>query len=371
MLPVLPSTADLQQLTSVRDDASVTIYLPSSPLLRETDHTRMLLKSTVADAARQLARKGVDAERVKEVIGTLEALDDDEEFWTPQARGLAIFAAPGTTRVFRLINNVQHHLAIGDRFDVGVLLRAVSFAHAAYVLTVTEGGIHLYGVSRDEPTRELDLPGLPDDLHSVLEYTIIEDDSAIPRAQGANGEKTEQQRYCRIVQDAVLDRIEDSSLPLILAASRELEPAYRAINRYPQLAEQGIETNPEALTPAKLTERARAVLDGLYREEIAAWGERFERQRNKDRATSDLGHVARAATASAIKELLFDMNSALEGWIGDDGALHLDDSAPSTTYGVIDEIAARVLRSGGTVRAVRAADVPNGSPVAAILRYPF
>ncbi len=37
----------------------------------------------------------------------------------------------------------------------------------------------------------------------------------------------------------------------------------------------------------------------------------------------------------------------------------------------IDEIAARVLRSGGRVRAVRSTDLPDGAPVAAVLRFPL
>ena len=39
------------------------------------------------------------------------------------------------------------------------------------------------------------------------------------------------------------------------------------------------------------------------------------------------------------------------------------------TYGVVDEIARRVLLHGGQVLAVRAEDVPGGGPLAAILRY--
>lgn len=371
MLTVLPTTADLQQLTTHRDDASVTIYLPASPLPRETDKTRMLLKSTVADAAARLARTGVPAERVRSVVDALESLDKDTEFWRYQARGLAVFAAPGLLRTFRLVNDVPTHLAIGDRFDLGVLLRAVTFPHAAYVLTVTEGGPHLFGVSADEPTREIPIEGLPAYLHTVLELTVVEDDHAIPRAQGANGEKTEQQRFCRIIQDAVLPRIADSGLPLILAASRELEPAYRAINSYQRLAGSGIVSNPDALSPAELTTRARAILDELYRGEIAAWAAKYESNRDRDRATTDLGHVARAATAGAVEELVFDMEASLEGWIDNQGTLRLDAEHPDATYGVLDEIAARVLKSGGTVVAARAADVPGGSPVAAILRYPF
>ena len=40
-------------------------------------------------------------------------------------------------------------------------------------------------------------------------------------------------------------------------------------------------------------------------------------------------------------------------------------------YGVVDEIAARVIGNGGRVLSVRQADIPGGRPLAAILRYPM
>ena len=61
----------------------------------------------------------------------------------------------------------------------------------------------------------------------------------------------------------------------------------------------------------------------------------------------------------------------MPGFVDDaDGALALDDSDDAVNYGVVDEIARRVLLAGGRVLAVRRGDVPGGGPAAAILRYP-
>src|SRR5690606_23509668 len=131
------------------------------------------------------------------------------------------------------------------------------------------------------------------------------------RAQGATGQRIEQQRYCRLVQDAVLEQVGESTLPMILAASRDLEPAYRVVNSYVGLLEVGIEAHPESLTPDDLDVRARTILDEHYAGELADWRERFGTQRGSGLATSRLNEVARAATASAIEELLFNMDSTL------------------------------------------------------------
>ena len=46
------------------------------------------------------------------------------------------------------------------------------------------------------------------------------------------------------------------------------------------------------------------------------------------------------------------------------------DAAGAGSYGVIDEIARRVLDARGHVIGVRKGDVPRGAALAAILRYP-
>jgi hypothetical protein len=66
-----------------------------------------------------------------------------------------------------------------------------------------------------------------------------------------------------------------------------------------------------------------------------------------------------------------DIDETVPGFVDEaDGALRLDDSGDAVNYGVVDEIARRVLLSRGRVLAVRREDIPGPGPAAAILRYP-
>jgi hypothetical protein len=47
----------------------------------------------------------------------------------------------------------------------------------------------------------------------------------------------------------------------------------------------------------------------------------------------------------------------------------LADAEGAGNYGVTDEIARRVLLAGGRVLAVRAEDIPQGGPLAGLLRF--
>ncbi len=67
------------------------------------------------------------------------------------------------------------------------------------------------------------------------------------------------------------------------------------------------------------------------------------------------------------------MDQTVHGTVDEtDGHVVLAESAGAHSYGVADEVARRVLASGGQVLAVRAADMPEpGKPIAAILRWPL
>jgi hypothetical protein len=52
-----------------------------------------------------------------------------------------------------------------------------------------------------------------------------------------------------------------------------------------------------------------------------------------------------------------------------DGTVTFAPEEKPGSYCVINEIAARVIRGGGRVLAVRTDDIPNKAPLAAILRY--
>ncbi|WP_284229890.1 hypothetical protein [Arenivirga flava] len=359
----LPTPEDLAELIDQRHAASVSLVVPSSNRPAEADAARLALRGAVQDALGQLG-----AEDAAEVRPALDELVDDDGFWRRQARSIAVFAAPGVLHAFTLPNRLEPLVAVGDRFDVGPLLRSLAIAQEGWVLLLHEQGARLFAVSAEGAPEEQPLD-LPDDLHSILEITEQGGQADLPRAKGATGETPERRRFASAVQDAALPHLRTTQRPLILAASNDLAPAYRAVNRYEHLLAEGIEQHPGSLDAGRVAELARGVLDRHGAAELVAWRQRFEDRFTAGRSAGDLAQVARAATLGQVEELLIDIDWGVEGSIDEAGVVtELPEPTPDA-YRIVDEIAARVLRHGGAVRAVRAQDLPNGSPVAALLRY--
>lgn len=144
----------------------------------------------------------------------------------------------------------------------------------------------------------------------------------------------------------------------------------RVVNTYTLLVEDMIEGSPEAMTEAQLGDRARAMLDGIYRHELAVWRDRFETRANQGRASTDIAQAARAATLGAVESMLADIDEVVPGRVSEDGAVAFAEHANPPNYDLIDEIATRVITTGGRVIGVRKPDIPQLAALAVILRYP-
>lgn len=366
----IPSRSEVERLLTTREPCCVSIYLPTSPITREAQAGRIELKNLAVTAAEQLEAAGAGRRDVAQVRESLDDLVADDDFWAEQARSLAVFAVPSGVRTFRLPNRLTSAVEVADRFFVKPLLRATTFPQAAFVLALAAGAVRLVEVTPEGPAYTVDVPGLPTDVASAAGKASIADRSPMARLQGSEGQKVRLRQFARKVDHALRGVLTGLELPLILAATEPLDAIYRGVNSYPHLVATSIRGNPDAASDEELARAARTVLDEVYAGELAAIRDRFELRSSDGRASADVATVARAATAGAVDTLLADIDEKLPGQLDEEtGAVEYADADDAVSYGVVDEIARRVLLSGGRVLAVRGPDVPGGGPLAAILRY--
>ncbi len=367
----IPTRAELEQLLTERDSACVSIYLETSPITQDADRARIELKNLAAEAARELEQAGHDKHEMTAIAGFLDGLHEDEFFWAQQSNSLAVFVTRGGIRTFRLPNKLSDLVEVSDRFHVKPLLRAVTFPQSAFVLALSQNAVRLLEVAADAPAATLDVPDLPADAASSVGKASIRDRSPQGRMQGSEGHKVRLHQYARRVDEALRPILAGHRQPLILAATEPLESIFAASCSYPNLAAEVIRGNPDEATDADLAEASRPILDRIYAGQLDALKSLYEQRAVQGRASDDLASIARAATFGAVEVVLLDMNETIPGTIDPDtGELTLDDQDDAVNYGVVDEIARRVLLTRGRALAVRTEDVPGSAPAAAILRYP-
>lgn len=367
-----PTRSDIERLAAAREQFSISVYLPTSPVPAHDEENRLRARG-LFDQAIARVKELADTQVANSIEDELYALLDDSAFWTDLGRSLAVFATPAGVFEYRLANELTEYVAVSDRFAITPLLRAVTFPQAAFVLAISQNGARLVRAGEDSAAHAVEVPGLPRDAESAVGLRSIGGRSAYGRIQGDEGRKVRLTQYARAVEHSLRPLLNGQSLPLILAATEPLASIYRGLSGYSGLATDVIAGNPDEVTDLQLAEAARPILDRIYNSELESLAVVFADLRNSGRAVSDLSDLARAAAFGAIETLAVDMDAVVHGFVTDDGALVLEDAGADAEavpgHDALEEIARRALATGSRVLAVRSADLPEGVQAAGLLRY--
>lgn len=367
----VPTLAELRELVAVRADLCASIYLPTTPLTHDAQGDRIALENAVREVATAALAEGADKRRVAALEELLLDLVDDDEFWRFQAHGLAVLATPERVRTWRLPNRLARIVERSDRFHLKPMFRALTFPYEAFVLALSANGARLLEVPRDLPPAEVRVDGMPEDAQEATRRKSIHRRSHSGRMHGDEGKKVFLEIYARQVDAAVRAFMAGRELPLILAATAPLDSIYRSVASTPQLVAETIRTSPETASDQELALAARGVLDRVYADEIRAFHALFATRTGQHRATTDIATAAKAATMGAVDRLMVDIDEVVPGTVDEETGAVTFGEPSGGTYGVVDEIAGRVLLTGGRVLGVRREDIPGRASLAAILRYPL
>jgi hypothetical protein len=147
-------------------------------------------------------------------------------------------------------------------------------------------------------------------------------------------------------------------------------PIYRVANSYSHLLKEGIEGNPERSRPEELQKKAWGLVEPYFlrvREEARA---KYKQLAGSDRASNDMKKIIPAAYDGRI-ELLF-VAVGIQRWGTFDPvtlSIHLHEDPEPGDEDLLDFTALHTLLTGGTVYAMKPEEVPDGAPLAAVLRH--
>jgi hypothetical protein len=386
----IPGLQDFKALATARGGVFVSLYVPTSP--QGPQANRIAFEDLAKDARSQLRESGAskrEIEFLEEQFGALsgrrlESLDDNkhrlrsggplasvEAFWRSQAHGLAVLAQPQTQSMhtYRLPIPPRPLAEVADRFHIGPLIRTITSPLEIFVLAISEDGAWLLHVVANMPPARVSIPLLSQDPAEVLDRPSIHVRAPRGRLQNLEGEKILEAQYARKVDHGVREALFGRSTPMVLAATEPMATIFRKVNTYPHLIDEVIKGSPDHRSDAQLGDAALPVLDRLYQDEVKEILALYD-ELKPNRATSDVSHAAHAATAAAIDRLVVDLDRVIPGLVSDsDGSVTYAASDDAETYSVLDEVARRALCTDARVLCARSEALPQGTALAAILRY--
>jgi hypothetical protein len=342
---------------------------PTSRVTQDTDKDRIVLKNLIEEATVQ-AQGIADKREVGLAVDGLLDLLDDEELWAHQADGLAVLSSPERLETYRLAFAVPPMAEVSDRLHLKPLLPALT-PKAAYVLAISQKSVRAFEFTPSLELVEIKVDGLPKDFSQATGRTLQRDRAPARRLEGDEGKKVLQRQFVRAIERSMRTMLKHESQSLILASTVEIQAMYSEVNTYPHLEDIGYHGSVENMPLPSLEEQLVPMVADLRSRRLNAWEAEYVRFDSKARASTDLAAIAKAATFGQVAKLLVDADSLGYGTIDDDGTISPAGERGPSTYDLVDEVASRVIGSGGEVLAIRGDEQVSShlKPVAAILRW--
>jgi hypothetical protein len=377
---------NLRELAERQAQWCVTIYMPTHRKRPDTQQDPILLKNLLAQVQEQLQKKGVRGPDARDLLAPAQQWLEDQTFWNFQGDGLAVFAAPGLFRYYRLPQRFQEWLTVSDRFHLRPLLPLVNGDGRFYVLALNQKGVRVLEGSRWH-TRELELAQVPATLADVIKREELEKELQVHthhqaretgkgegmfHGHGPGGEvlKTQLLRFFQEIDRGLHDLLKDKKSPLVLAGVDYYFPIYREANTYNFLVEGGIEGSPNGMNPQELHDRAWKLVEPVFHKKEQDALAAYQQAIGTGRASADPADILRALQQGRVATLFVATNQHRWGRFDPaTGATEMHDRQQSGDQDLLEYAATQTLLTGGAVYTLPPEQMPGKNLVAAVYRY--
>lgn len=379
-----------EELTALMEDepgACVSAFMPTHRAGPRIPEDRKRFKALLGRAATGLEALGLRSPRVQAVLAPARTLLEDGLFWQRQSDGLAVFLAADRSRRYRVPLPLKELVVVAPRFDPKPLLPLLTAAQRFHLLAVSLKRARLFQGDRFA-LRELALPGAPEGLKDTLRYDDLQKDQVQFHTQspspggggrrppvfhgtGEADRKDEIARYFREVDAALAKRLKGGETsPLVLAGVDYLLPLYREASDHPAVLAAGIEGNPDNPHLGELHAKAWELARPRLEADLEAALERFGAARPSGRALSSVPQAVQAAFQGRVETLLVNQDREVWGLFDSrrgHASVHRGQNAGDED--LLAVAALHTLATGGSVFPVEESRMPEGAPLAAILRF--
>ena len=385
MIEAKLSTPELLELPKIHElieatGPCVTLLVPPYRPGEQSKPLATIIKNTVQVALLQFSERGIPENVVHDLMNPLLDIARSPEGLSGSHWGQIVFRSPNVLRQFTLTDSVKPALFLGSYFEIRPILVELDLPAEFYLLKVTKKNIELLRCSG----LELDLVrlpvGTPETLEEAMEFEQpdhdLENRSAAGSSAGAmpgvrfgtgSGKETQHAHladFFRAVDRGVRRILNSVDVPLILAGVDEDTAIYRMVNSYANLLARSLSGSPMQGEDRELLPRAMDIVRA-DRTEHAAKALMVSRERLAPaRYATGLNAILKAAVEGRIGRLYIDQAARMYGAY--EGQRHGERWGDEDLLNIA---AAETLLHGGSAYSLPSGRIPDGAPIAAILRY--
>lgn len=364
----LPLTVTALREIAIEQGPAITLTIPDRhPGAPETSRSSMM-RGLMRSAAEQAAAQGLSSGEL------FHPLEEYASNLTTDAGGpgVALFRSPTFFATLTVPGLREGSATCGRYFHVSSLMVPASVPHEFYILGLNRKNLHLYRYA-DRRCERVELPAaVPPNMEASLDIDwpghSLQNRSSAGASSGSmravqfgtsSDRETSGEHLHHFFQ--LVDRNLKGFLnekPLLLAGVHEEVAAYRKSAQNHHILGPEIHGNIDFLSPAEIAERASAAALAHYHQQGGAVLAKFQEMPDRLRTLSTVQASLDAALAGRVHQLCVTEGAAVFGSVNE--ADHED---------LVNATIVETLRHGGEVFMLPEAVMPEGIPVAAILRF--
>lgn len=377
--------SELRTLVETVEGVCISLILP---VQQETDkrvENQIRLKNLIRAAQEELALLNFRRPDIEHLLAPVEDFVKGGRYLATESPGLAIYLAEDFSRAYRLPYTPEEMVLVSSQFLIKPLM-PLRLNEYFYVLALSQKEVRLLRATQYTAER-MDLGNMPQSLAEALRWddperelqwhsqTGAESDgrAAIFHGHGVGTKETHKEnlvRYFQLLNQGLSKHLTNEDAPLVLAGVDYLLPIYREANTYDYLVEGEITGSQQHLSDTEIQRKAWKLVQSIFRQKRDAAVSLYHQQASKALASADLTIVIPAAHQGRVDTLFVAIDEQRWGrYDPETGQLDLHAQHQPGDIDLLNQATIYTMLNAGDVYAGPREDMPDGEPLAAILRF--
>jgi hypothetical protein len=390
-LPGILYKSLFEQLATYQGDCCITAYIPThrSGVQVNEQQDRIAFKTMLQNVRAQLQERGYNQPRIEKLLEPgFQLLREGEQMWYNLTEGMGVFIADDYFRFVRLPFTPQEEILINNSFYVSPLVQAMVGNEHFFVLVVSKKSSKFYRADNFY-MEDMHIEELPQGVDDVVRNEEKQADSDLFRggstragggipaasyhghADGRPDHKETLALYMKEIDRTLWQEVlSREQAPLLLVGIDYLLPIYKSISSYQYIWEETLTGSYEHENTSVLYEKAREMMKPYFDKQQKDAFDNYMNKLATPLTTSMPDAVVRASYYNQVSDLFVEKGAHIWGHFdAQANQLEMHDDKQPNDDCLIDKAATQTILHGGRVHILEKDQMPNGSTVAALLRF--
>ena len=378
---------EIAELSDVNQENCISIFIPThragKKVLQGED--TLVLKNQLKEVTNKLAKKGLPARNIKEMMAPVQQLIDDTSFWRDQSDGLAIFISEGFSKVYTLPVYFKEFNYVSNSFYLKPLMPMFVGDGNFYLLMLERSNVKLYECTQHSFTEIKIDDCIPETKQDVVGYDYEQKNLQFRTGQAGEGRgmyhgqeaatgkrKNEIKKYLKAINDGLAPLLKEETMPMLIAAQDPLFDIYKEVNTYPNVMEENLKINfgdTNIYEAHELAwEKMASVFDRKRKDKIAL----FVDEQGTGKTAIGIDEIIPAAFNGKVDALFCENMSDIFGNYKEENSFITvtQSEEEDNTISLMNVAAVKTFLNGGEVYLLDKEEMPNpNSRINALYRY--